>query len=393
MDKVSFILFLMLMPKFGVKRIKHLLTDFDGEAIPTLEQCEQCSTQSFLLQLRGFYFQSGKIWHRLTDLMLSIDRLSIHLLHYQSHDYPFLLRQIPDCPVLLFVKGDARYLHQPQLAIVGSRNASAVNLRHAYRFSRDVSLHGLIVTSGLAQGVDGAAHQAAIDADHPTVAVMACGLDRVYPASHRIMASHIESHGCLVSEFLPGVAPLRSNFPRRNRLISGLSFGVLIVEARFKSGTLITARTALEQNREVFALPGSIDYQGSAGCHLLIQQGAKLVVSVSCILEELAQFSAFGHDHSNGCDSGSLVFTNKVQQLSSLDQQNSLSQNVEDSLVSNEAKSVLDFVPYDQSAFECTFESIVLRSGLAVSVLGEYLLELEMYGYISVNTVGYSRIR
>lgn len=205
------------------------------------------------------------------------------------HDatYPALLREIPDPPPLLYLQGNPELLNSWQLAVVGSRNPSASGRQTAEDFARYLAGGGLTVTSGLATGIDAAAHQGALKAHGPTIAVVGTGLDRVYPAKHRQLAHQIASNGLLVSEFPLGTPPKAENFPRRNRIISGLSLGTLIVEAALKSGSLITARMAMEQGREVFAIPGSIHNPLSRGCHQLIREGAKLVETAEHIVEEL----------------------------------------------------------------------------------------------------------
>lgn len=206
------------------------------------------------------------------------------------HDpqYPALLREISYAPLALFHQGDAAQLLRPQLAVVGARSATPQGLEIAEAFAAELTRRGLLITSGLALGVDGAAHRGALKAGGATVAVCATGLDRVYPARHRELAHEIAEKGVLISEFPTGTPPLAEHFPRRNRLISGLSLGVLVVEAAQRSGSLITARLALEQGREVFAIPGSIHSMLSRGGHALIRQGAKLTETVDDILEELA---------------------------------------------------------------------------------------------------------
>ncbi len=207
------------------------------------------------------------------------------------HDarYPEALRTITTPPLALFVRGDCVLLSQPQVAMVGARAATPQGLENARGFAAELSRRGVLITSGLAVGVDGAAHLGALDAKAPTIAVCGTGLDRVYPARHKALAQAIlDGGGALVSEFAPGTASIAANFPRRNRIISGLSLGVLVVEASRESGSLITARRAVEQGREVFAIPGSIHNPLSKGCHQLIREGAKLVESVDDVLLELA---------------------------------------------------------------------------------------------------------
>lgn len=201
--------------------------------------------------------------------------------------YPPLLKRIPDAPPALFVAGDAETLVAPQIAIVGSRNATRGGLDHARSFSATLARSGFAITSGLAAGVDGLAHQGCLEAGGRTVAVAGTGLDQVYPARHRELARRISGSGALVSQFPPGVGPLPGNFPARNRIISGMSLGVLVVEAGLKSGSLITARLASEQGREVFAIPGSVHNPLSRGCHRLIREGARLVETADEVVEDL----------------------------------------------------------------------------------------------------------
>lgn len=209
------------------------------------------------------------------------------LLTVDDPRYPARLREIAHAPPLLFCIGDADLLAWPQLAIVGSRSATPQGLDNAQAFAAELARRGFTITSGLALGIDGAAHRGALQAQGHTVAVCATGLDRVYPARHQALAREIAVQGLLLSEFPVGVQALAENFPRRNRIIAGLSLGVLVVEAARESGSLITARLALEQGREVFAIPGSIHNPQARGCHQLIRQGAKLVETVDDLFEEL----------------------------------------------------------------------------------------------------------
>ncbi|RKT45153.1 DNA-processing protein DprA [Thiocapsa rosea] len=201
--------------------------------------------------------------------------------------YPSLLAEIPDPPLLLYVRGDPELLGEPQIAVVGSRNPTPSGLEITRDFARRLAADGLLITSGLALGVDGAAHAGALETGR-TIAVLGTGPDLVYPATHRDLARRVAERGALVSEFPPGQGPSARNFPRRNRIISGLSVGVLVTEAALKSGSLITARFALEQGRDVFAVPGSIRNPLSRGSHALIRDGAKLVEDPGEILLELA---------------------------------------------------------------------------------------------------------
>ncbi len=230
------------------------------------------------------------------DLPQALERLEAwlaegddrHVLTLGDPNYPADLLQTQDPPLLLYVRGQLGALQHPQrLAIVGSRNPTPQGALNARQFAHALGQAGVCVVSGLALGVDGAAHEGALEAGAPTIAVVGTGLDRVYPSRHRDLAHRIAAQGALVSEYPLGTPPLSPNFPRRNRIIAGLSQGTLVVEAALQSGSLITARQAAEQGREVFAIPGSIHSPQARGCHALIRQGAKLVESAQDILEEL----------------------------------------------------------------------------------------------------------
>ena len=225
---------------------------------------------------------------RRTDRDLErLHALGAHVIGAGDPEMPSRLRAIPDAPAVLFLRGDPGVLSAPQIAIVGSRRATPAGARIARRLAGELAARGLVVTSGLAQGIDAEAHRGALDAGGRTIAILGSSLDRVYPAGHRSLAARIAGQGALVSEFPFGTRPMPWNFPWRNRIISGLSLGVLVVEAADRSGSLITARLAGDQGREVFAVPGSILNPLAAGCHRLLRDGAKLVERVEDILEEL----------------------------------------------------------------------------------------------------------
>jgi DNA processing protein len=219
-----------------------------------------------------------------------------HILTWDHPDYPPQLLTIADPPLVLYVQGNPAALRQPAVGIVGARNATQQGVANARLFAQSLADHLVTVVSGLALGIDAAAHEGALLAAHnpfATVAVVGTGIDRVYPAAHRDLAHRIAAQGAVVSEFPIGTPPVAQNFPRRNRLIAGLSRGVLVVEAALRSGSLITARVAGEQGREVLAIPGSIHAPLSKGCHQLLKQGAKLVESAQDVLEELRLHTAF----------------------------------------------------------------------------------------------------
>lgn len=320
-----------------------------------------------LALLQDYVLQQGTLWDSTNRFYEQLQIMNIQCLLSDSDTYPPLLREAPDHPVILFVQGSVDALHMPMVSIVGSRNASAAGLRHAYQFSRALTVAGFVVSSGLALGIDGAAHQASVDLNLPTVAVMGTGNDRIYPSRHKKLAHRVlECGGALVTELLPGSGPLAAHFPRRNRIISGLSTGVLVVEAAIKSGSLITARMALNQGREVFALPGSIDHPGSRGCHSLIREGAVLVESVEHMLEELTEILG-------------------VLRQVSANTQPDPSQNK----LSSEQNRILNAVDFSLTFFE----DIMSRLGHLEGNLQSSLVELELLGWIESMGGGYQRIR
>jgi DNA processing protein len=278
-----------------------------------------------------------------------------HVLTIADVNYPQSLLNISDPPFLLFVKGRLDLLNLPSLAVVGSRNATPQGLRNAEAFSRNTSDLGLCIVSGLAHGIDAAAHLGGLGGKFSSIAVVGTGLDKVYPAANRELAHQLSLKGTIVSEFPLGTPPLPSNFPRRNRIISGLSLACLVVEASLQSGSLITARMALEQGRDVFAIPGSIHSTQSKGCHSLIKQGAKLVECVQDIFDELGY-----------------TFTSPI--LPQVE------------LTDHALFEHLHFDPIDLS-------TLSERSGLTIASLSSILLQLELEGRISTLPGGlYQRI-
>ncbi|MBA2658276.1 MAG: DNA-protecting protein DprA [Nitrosospira sp.] len=274
-----------LIDGLGDESIRRLLVSFGSPAdilsakVPSLERLvKKKIANSIVLGADRTKIAATLKW--LEDPANSVITLA-------DSDYPSLLLNIPDPPPLLYLKGKRELLSSPALAIVGSRNATPQGLANAEAFAQAVSNAGVCIISGMALGVDAAAHRGGLRGTATSIAVVGTGLDIVYPARNRELAHELAEKGALVSEFPLGTPAIGSNFPRRNRIISGLSRGCLIVEAALQSGSLITARQALEQGREVFAIPGSIHSPLSKGCHALIKQGAKLVESAEDILDEL----------------------------------------------------------------------------------------------------------
>ncbi|GAB6071342.1 DNA-processing protein DprA [Thiomicrorhabdus hydrogeniphila] len=281
-----------------------------------------------------------------------------------AKSFPPMLKEINDPPIMLGVRGNAELLNDPQVAIVGSRHASKQGVETAKDFARFLSQQGLGITSGLALGIDTAAHQGGLLGMGKTVAVVATGLDRIYPASNQQLGHQIVDEGVMISEFTLGTKPLNYNFPRRNRIISGLSAGTLVIEAALKSGSLITARTALEQGREVFAVPGSIHNPQAKGCHQLIKQGAKLVESGQDVLEELSANLQYSLDLQSNDES---------------------SQNFEKDRPKSQSNSaLLELIGYEATSLD---ELVVLSKQPVSSLQGELML-LELSGEIEAMSAG-----
>ncbi|AYC30879.1 DNA-protecting protein DprA [Pseudomonas cavernae] len=282
------------LPELGPRRLRKLIDAF-GNASSALSAPASAWRALGLPAASAEARRSGDIRQQVGAALAWLEQADQHLLMWDDPGYPALLAELADAPPLLFVAGDPGLLERPQLAMVGSRRASRPGLDNAHAFARSLAGGGFVITSGLALGIDGAAHQGALEVDGKTVAVLGTGLERLYPQRHLRLAAEIrERGGALVSELPLDCPPQASNFPRRNRIISGLSLGVLVVEASPASGSLITARLAAEQGREVYAIPGSIHHPGARGCHQLIREGAILVESVEHILEALRGWQQLG---------------------------------------------------------------------------------------------------
>lgn len=291
-----------------------------------------------------------------------------HILVQEDPRYPALLQRIRTAPPLLFVLGNPELLNDPQMAMVGSRNPTQGGKDNARAFAAHFATNGLTVTSGLAVGIDAHSHEAALDAGGNTVAVVANGLDIIYPLRNRKLAERIAAQGCIVSEFPIGTQAHPQHFPRRNRIISGMSFGVLVVEAALNSGTLVTARHALEQGREVFAIPGSIHNPLARGCHHLIRQGAKLVETAHDILEEIAPQLNVWLQH----ERGSVTPVSQLPLASTLVGDTDLT-------VDPEYQQVLDALGYEA----LPIDRIILNTGLTAESVSSILLMLELHGLVA----------
>lgn len=353
---------------------KRALIDHCGSAValyatPYAQLRQQMSTDSTLAERLVIKHLGAAIEDAILDKQLELlTQHEMRIIPWRDKCYPALLSHTANPPLMLFVQGDADLLSGPQIAIVGARSASPSGLKTATQFARQLARAGISITSGLAHGIDGAAHQGALNEIGKTIAVVASGLDQVYPREHLSLAQAIRQNGAVVSEFLPGAPPKREFFPRRNRIISGLSLGVLIVEAGVRSGSLITARLAGEQGREVYAIPGSIHLPTSRGCHQLIRQGAKLVETTKDILEELK----------NSADLFSMLPAQDELKPTNLP----IKLNSDSQAVLN----LLDFVP-------TAIDDINRRSELRIETLSTILLELELMGLIAATAGGqYQRL-
>ena len=297
-------------------------------------------------------------WRQVEHDLRWAEGADCHIITFDDAAYPKLLKQIHDAPPLLFVKGNIASLAKPQLAIVGARGASCHGKVVTKRLATELAERGLVITSGLARGIDTVAHTAAI-AVGSSIAVVAGGIDCIYPAMNVNLANRIMEKGAVVAEYPLGVKPLPQHFPRRNRIISGLSTGVLVTEANINSGSLITAQQALEQGREVFAVPGCIDNELSRGCHKLIRQGAKLVESVDDIVEELS--ALFGY---------ALVAKEKKPELLAVEEQ------------------LLHCIDYRTTSLD----QVIGQNNLPASVVTSTLLSLELAGCVKSVPGGYCRL-
>jgi DNA processing protein len=292
-----------------------------------------------------------------------------HLVPFTDSRYPTLLRSLTRCPLALYVAGDVDALKRPQLAVVGSRNPSPQGRDTAFAFAQYLALRGLAITSGLAEGIDAAAHRGALAAPGVTLGVLGTGVDIVYPRVNAALGAELSRQGALISEFPLGTPPRRSNFPQRNRIIAALSLGTLVVEATPRSGSLITARHAGGQGREVFAIPGSIHNPLSRGCHQLIRRGAKLTETADDILSEL-NFSAFLADEPAVAATRSAPGT-------------------PESGMDKDHKILLDALGFDP----VDLDVLVVRSGFKPEAVSSMMLILELEGHVQAAPGGrYSRV-
>jgi len=344
----------------GYERLIKLITIFAG--IDDLTKLDEKKLTELKLPVEFLYSIKNINWREI-DLMLSWEKTSInnYLITLMDEKYPQILKHIPDPPMMLFAIGDIKLLEKPSIAIVGSRRASSQGLENSYNFSLALARKGYAIISGLAQGIDTQAHLGALAVHGATIAVMGTGINKVYPYQNRNLAESIKNHGLLLSELPLDSKPMPYNFPKRNRIISGLSLGVLIVEASLKSGSLITARLGLEQGKEIFALPSSVHNPLAKGCHSLIKQGAKLIESIKDIEDEFP--------------------------IQTQDDLANSEQLIAKGLDTN-LQNLVKFIGYETTPLH----SIMNSSGLKPPQLNYNLVELELKGLVRSVLGGYMRI-
>ncbi|NNE38727.1 MAG: DNA-protecting protein DprA [Gammaproteobacteria bacterium] len=342
-----------------------------GVALQLLERFQHpdklISADSNLLISNGLDKKTIRYFHCPDKTQLEIDlkwldEVNHHFIHILHPQYPDLLKQIPDPPLALFARGDSECLSKYSIAVIGSRKPTPGGKKIADDFAKELSDCGIIVSSGLAYGIDTSAHLGALKGETGTIAVLGGGINRIYPRTNLNLAEKIAERGLLISEFPLNTPPLPYHFPRRNRIISGLSLGVLVVEASLKSGSLITANLAVEQGREVFAIPGSILNPTSDGCNKLISTGAKLTANIQDMIEEIP------------CLNSLIIKYEETKRTSQ----------VNNETLDEQVKLLLDNIGYEPASFE----GIVAGSGLSIERIRVLLPELELDGLIQVTAGG-----
>ncbi len=357
MHSLKYWLLLLRAPSVGGKTFLKTLVFFQPEQ---LFKQSYSQLSAIGLKEQSIDFIKAPDWSLIEHDIAWLEQQDNHVITIDDSLYPRQLKEIDNPPPLLFVRGNPAILSQPQIAIVGSRNPSVLGKQTATAFAKSLAHSGFVISSGLALGIDAAGHQGALNAEGYTIAVAGTGLDRVYPARNKKLATDIANTGALISEFPPGTAAHAHHFPRRNRIISGLCIGLLVVEAAKRSGSLITARMALEANREVFAIPGSIHDPLARGCNALIKEGAKLVESTQDIFDELGEYNQQPEEKTE----------ENLQSTLDLEQQNLL--------------NLIMFSP-------TSIDWLVQESGYTVEVISSMLLMLELQGSIATVAGGYIR--
>ena len=403
LDELRYWLALYTIPRCGLTTVLTLLKTFSTPKEILLASREALLNAGASASLINYLHHPD--WKSVELCLRWLEKPQRYILPWGDTRYPMLLREIPYPPLILFVIGELSVLQQRQLAIVGARYPSPTGLEIAYQFANELNERGFAITSGLARGIDGAAHQGALAANGTTIAVLGSGLDNIYPNCHQSLAQTIlKKGGVLLSEFFPCSLPKAAHFPRRNRIISGLSLGVIVIEASLRSGSLITAAYALEQGREVFALPGSIRNSLSQGCHALLKEGATLIENCEDVVQGLSFLS---NPISKRMMGNKALFDKSTKKLASTVEQGHefIGHNKGQGRVLNKTDELnpaqrLDIATLDSQdiklveclGFETTsVDTLIARTGLRVDKLLARLLTLELQGYISVVPGGYVR--
>lgn len=378
-NNLSLWLALKFVPRLAIHKKIALVQEFGIQKLFTTKKSRSVLTTSHGISTKQLAAFEAPDWTKINSVIEQSKQCNSELIAYEDEYYPQQLKQIYDPPLILFIQGNKKLLNKAQLAIVGSRNASIEAREISFTLAKELSRAGIVVTSGLALGVDAAAHKGTLAVIETTIAVVATGLDSVYPSRHKKLVQDIlMQHGVIVSEFVPGTKARAGHFPKRNRIISGLSLGVLVVEATIKSGSLITARCAIEQNREVFAIPSSINNAQAKGCHWLIKQGAKLVEGFADIMEELNLVGVSGLH---------LAVERRDQQKP----QQTIN-NIENK--KNPQKDLCEDALLASVGFEITpVDRVVSRSKLPVEEVLTRLTVLELSGLVSAVPGGYLRVK
>lgn len=366
MEELDYWLALSLAPGIGVSHFHKLVHHF-GSARNVLEKGLPEIITAGMFKADTIAALRQPAWPMVEQNITWANQENRHIVPFYDARYPPLLKEIPDPPLQLFIIGNPDTLWLKQIAMVGSRRPSHYGKEIARMLSRSLSRQGLAITSGLATGIDALCHKEALRAQQTTIAVIGCGLDKVYPRRHEQLSQAISDNGALVSEFPLGTPPLPAHFPKRNRIISGLSLATLVIEASLRSGSLITARMANEQGRDVFAVPGSIHSPLSRGCHKLIREGAKLIENIDDILEELLPVCQI--------------------RLREVKQNEQTPDHGVKSNINTDERKILHILEHEP----VTIDTINLRTGIAVETISSLLLVLELQGKITSDNGCYYR--
>ncbi|GAB6182436.1 DNA-processing protein DprA [Thermodesulfovibrio hydrogeniphilus] len=352
-EEKRFALALKEIDEIGPISVKRLLAKFGSFSSIFNAELEEIAEVEGIGINKAKKIKSFENWRKIDKLIQECEKREIEIFTSIDENYPKFLKEIHDPPIVLFCKGELREEDNYGIAIVGSRKLTEYGRRVTEKFSSELSAIGITIVSGLARGIDSVAHQSCLNSDGRTIAVLGSGVSNIYPSENKMLANRIVKNGAILSEYYPDESPKKENFPRRNRIISGMSIGTLVTEASINSGALITASLAIEQGKEVFAVPGNITSKNSEGTNLLIKKGAKIVTSLEDILEEII---AFIPSLKESLESGSNLNKNSLE---------------------GEEKLIFEILDEPSS-----LDELVVKTGINVSKLLEMLLKLEIEGHI-----------